>query len=164
MKNKIFKISILILSFIFIGCSNKTITVQNNSFPKESFSNKDSFLYEALNSQYNEWRGTKYKFGGVSKNGIDCSAFVQRTYKDKLNIKIPRTTALQSKIGKNIDMSNLKMGDLIFFKTGFNSRHVGIYLKDGKFLHASTKRGVTVSKLNNIYYSKHFWKIRRVIH
>jgi cell wall-associated NlpC family hydrolase len=56
------------------------------------------------------------------------------------------------------------MGDLIFFKTGFNSRHVGIYLKDGKFLHASTKRGVTVSKLNNIYYSKHFWKIRRVIH
>ncbi len=100
----------------------------------------------------------------IQKKGIDCSAFVQRTFRDRLNIKIPRTTALQSNVGKEISINELEMGDLIFFKTGFNTRHVGIYLEGGKFLHASTKRGVIISRLDNIYYSKHFWKIKRIIY
>ncbi len=164
MRNKIFILYILIFHISFIGCSNKVIYIENNSFLKKPLSNYDSSLYKALNDQYNEWKGTKYKFGGISKNGIDCSAFVQRTYKDRFNIKIPRTTALQSKIGKDIEIKDLKIGDLIFFKTGFNSRHVGIYLKDGKILHASTKKGVTISKLNNNYYLKNVWKIKRIIY
>ena len=122
-----------------------------------------SKLYDKLNNHYKNWKGVKYKYGGNSKKGIDCSAFVQKTFRDKLNIKIPRTTALQSKVGKEISMNELEMGDLIFFKTGYNSRHVGIYLEGGKFMHASTKRGVTISRLDNIYYKNHFWKIKRVL-
>jgi cell wall-associated NlpC family hydrolase len=88
---------------------------------------------------------------------------VQRTFKDKLNIQIPRTTALQSEFGEEVSIEDLKMGDLVFFKTGFKVRHVGIYLEGGKFLHASTKRGVTISRLDNPYYEKHFWKVIRVL-
>lgn len=161
----------LFIIFTFSACSSKKNHSYKNSdksFPSKSYiqlSNDKNYkkLYEALNLQYKEWKGVKYKYGGNSKNGIDCSAFVQKTFKDKLNIKIPRTTALQSSFGENISMEDLKMGDLIFFKTGFNSRHVGIYLESGKFLHASTKRGVIISRLDNIYYSKHFWKIKRVL-
>lgn len=171
MKNKLMYFFIIFIYIIFAGCSQKETLLKNKKFPpKQSFNymvdngNESINLYEALNSQYNEWRGTKYKFGGNTKSGVDCSAFVQRTYKDKLNIRIPRTTALQSKVGKDISIDELEMGDLIFFKTGFNSRHVGIYLEEGKFLHASTKKGVTISRLDNHYYSKHFWKIKRIIY
>jgi cell wall-associated NlpC family hydrolase len=167
MKNKIIYILVFILYFSFIGCSTKNnVSTNNKQFPNKPtyISNKKINLYEALNAQYNEWKGTKYKYGGNTKNGVDCSAFVQRTFKDKLNIQIPRTTALQSKRGIEVSKEDLKMGDLIFFKTGYKSRHVGIYLDGGKFIHASTKRGVTISRLDNVYYSKHFWKIKRVIY
>ena len=117
-----------------------------------------------FNDFYSEWKGVKYKYGGNSKNGIDCSAFIQKAYKDKLNIKIPRTTLLQSKIGKQINKSQLELGDLVFFRTGKNSRHVGIYMQNGNFMHASTSKGVIISKLSNIYFNKHYWKAQRVIY
>ncbi len=120
-------------------------------------------LYSALNYQYKSWKGVRYKYGGTTKKGVDCSAFVQRTFKDRLKINIPRTTKLQSTIGKEIAMQDIELGDLVFFKTGFKTRHVGIYLGEGKFLHASTKKGVTISRLDSPYYVKHFWKIKRVI-
>lgn len=166
---------LIIISILFTACSYKS-NVNNYSTKRDtSFPNKNSFdykisnsmnynkVYDQLNIQYKQWKGVNYKYGGNSKSGIDCSAFVQKTFKDKLNINIPRTTALQSKIGEEVSFDELEMGDLIFFKTGFNSRHVGIYLEGGKFLHASTKRGVTISRLDNVYYSKHFWKIKRVL-
>lgn len=163
-----FSKSILLIPFLiaitFLGCSSKSSNISyssNKSFPAKSYKNK---VYKALNAQYKDWKGVKYKYGGNSKSGIDCSSFVQKTFKDKLSINIPRTTALQSDMGEEVLIKDLQMGDLVFFKTGFNSRHVGIYIKDGKFLHASTKRGVTVSRLDNVYYSRHFWKIKRVIH
>lgn len=167
MKNKIIYILVFILYFSFVGCSTKNnVSINNKQFPNKPtyISNEEINLYEALNAQYKEWKGTKYKYGGNTKNGVDCSAFVQRTFKDKLNIKIPRTTALQSKRGIEVSKNDLEMGDLIFFKTGYKSRHVGIYLDGGKFIHASTKRGVTISRLDNVYYSKHFWKIKRLIY
>jgi cell wall-associated NlpC family hydrolase len=160
--------SFLFLLF-FTGCFFKNEPVkhtinQNKSFPNKYVETSDEeLLYENLKAQYIDWKGVKYKYGGYSKSGIDCSAFVQKTFNDKLNIKIPRTTALQSKIGQEVSKEDLKMGDLVFFKTGFKSRHVGIYLEGGKFLHASTKRGVTISRLDNPYYEKHFWKIIRVL-
>lgn len=146
----------LLLSLLFHGCSSKNVTISNEIV--------DYKLYEMLKEQYIEWKGVRYKLGGYSKKGIDCSAFVQKTFKDKLHTNIPRTTAMQSKVGEEVSMNNLKTGDLIFFKTGFNTRHVGIYLKDGDFLHASTKKGVTISNLENEYYLDHFWKIQRVLY
>jgi len=174
LKKTLFTLFFILLTFQ--ACSTK------NHYRSESFNYNKSFplksnydyqitenlsysdLYKVLYNQYNEWKGVKYKYGGNSKNGIDCSAFVQRTFRDKLHIKIPRTTKYQSSFGKNISMEELELGDLIFFKTGFNTRHVGIYLESGKFLHASTKHGVTISHMDNGYYQDKFWKIQRVIY
>ena len=75
---------------------------------------------------------------------------------------MPRTTTLQSEVGKEIDKNELRSGDLVFFKTG-EINHVGIYLEDGMFIHASTKIGVTISELDNSYFSKSYWKAQRVI-
>jgi len=111
---------------------------------------------------YQEWKHTKYKYGGTTRKGIDCSAFVQKTFKSRFNIKIPRTTLLQVKKGKTIAKKDLKAGDLVFFKTGRNQRHVGIYLSKGNFMHASTKKGVTISSINSPYYSSHFWIAKRI--
>ena len=125
-------------------------------------SKQDTPLVKKLYEHYNQWRGVKYKEGGMSKKGVDCSGYVHLTYKNKLNKKIPRSTELLSKSGKRIDTRYMKPGDLVFFKTGWKARHVGIYIKDGKFMHASSSRGVMISKLNNPYWSDAFWMARRL--
>lgn len=111
---------------------------------------------------YKEWKHVKYKFGGNSKKGIDCSAFTQRVYKEKFDVKIPRSTRTQVKVGKKIKKSQLELGDLVFFKTGKIDRHVGIYMGDGSFMHASIK-GVKFTKLNKPFYVKAYWTSRRII-
>ena len=112
---------------------------------------------------YNEWKGVKYRFGGNSKKGIDCSAFTQRIYKEKFDIKIPRSTWTQVKVGKEVKKSKLELGDLIFFKTGKIDRHVGVYMGNGDFMHASIK-GVKFSKVDKPFYKKAYWTSRRIIY
>ncbi|XOB62617.1 NlpC/P60 family protein [Campylobacterota bacterium DY0563] len=165
MKFFILKFIIFTLILIFQGCSTKTISDIDYSKNNKLSNNLDyNEIYNNLLTQYKDWKGVKYRYGGYSKNGIDCSAFVQKTYKEKLFVNIPRTTILQKELGKEVDINNLATGDLIFFKTGFKTNHVGIYLKNGKFMHVSTKKGVIISRLDNPYYSKHLWKIKRVLH
>ena len=100
--------------------------------------------------------------GGLSKDGIDCSGFVYTTFRSKLGINIPRSTALQSKIGSNVSKNKLRTGDLVFFKTATKVRHVGIYIENNKFLHASTSKGVMISKLDNVYWKSKYWKSKRL--
>ena len=111
---------------------------------------------------YNEWKNVKYRFGGNSKKGIDCSAFTQRIYKEKFDIKIPRSTRTQVKVGTKVKKSDLQLGDLIFFKTGKFDRHVGVYMGNGDFMHASIK-GVKFSKVDKPFYKKAYWTSRRII-
>lgn len=113
---------------------------------------------------YKNWSGVKYEYGGNSKNGIDCSSFIQKAYEDNFDIALPRTTDLQAKAGIEINKSQLEIGDLVFFKTSSSSNHVGIYLEDGKFMHASTTIGVTISYLDNVYFDKYYWKAQRIIY
>lgn len=137
---------------------------------KKKASSFDSQVYQSdrfdLNLElfdfYSEWEGVGYKLGGDSKNGIDCSGFIQKAFKEKFGLTMPRTTLEQAVIGKEITKDELKSGDLVFFKTGDIS-HVGVYLEDGMFIHASTKIGVTISELDNSYFSKSYWKAQRVI-
>ena len=119
-------------------------------------------MNQALRDFYNEWKSVKYKYGGNSKKGIDCSAFIQRIYKEKFDVNIPRTTRTQVKVGKKIKKSELEMGDLVFFKTGVRDRHVGIYMGDGSFMHASIK-GVKFTKLDKSYYKRKYWTSRRIL-
>ena len=111
---------------------------------------------------YDAWKGTPYRLGGASKRGIDCSAFVQVGYFNVYDKMLPRTTSELAKLGQSVTVSKAKEGDLVFFKTGYRLRHVGIYLGNSEFLHASTSQGVTISRLDNPYWRRTFWQVRRI--
>lgn len=105
----------------------------------------------------NEWEGTKYKFGGLSKSGVDCSGFVYLLYKEVYGKQIPRNTGKQVEIIKRKYENQLREGDLIFFD--FDNKkfsHVGVFLQNGYYVHASTRRGVMVQKLRDPYTYKYF--------
>jgi len=121
-----------------------------------------SGVKEQLEARYADWKGTRYKMGGNDKRGVDCSGFVHRTYREIFGITIPRTTRLLAKTGKPVKKKDLRVGDLVLFKTGITLRHVGIYMGHNTFLHVSTHKGVTQSKLDNPYWRKRYWTARRV--
>ena len=164
MKNGIILTLILLVTTLSSGCS----TTQSNNLQRNTSAIPSSFSTQSLSiegklyAQYQAWKGTRYKLGGLSKKGIDCSGFVQVTFKHRLDRKIPRTTELLAKEGHEIPKGLLAVGDLVFFKTSRKVRHVGIYIEDGKFLHASTSKGVTISSLNNVYWKKVYWKSVRI--
>lgn len=112
---------------------------------------------------HQQWAGTPHRLGGASKQGIDCSAYVQKGYKELFGVALPRQTKQQSKTGHAVSRKHLRTGDLIFFKTALLARHVGVYMGDGTFLHVSSSKGVTRSSLGNSYWKKNYWKARRVI-
>ena len=106
--------------------------------------------------------GVPYKLGGSTLRGIDCSAFVKKIY-EIFSIQLPRTTREQISIGKKVDKDQLEEGDLVFFKRRGNSAHVGIYIGDNQFVHASSyNRQVKIDYLDTPYYSKRFLRGVRV--
>jgi cell wall-associated NlpC family hydrolase len=104
------------------------------------------------------WKGTPYCYGGSSKQCTDCSGFVGNIYKTVYGIALPRTSRDMHKGSKKLRKNKLTEGNLLFFSTrgGVNVSHVGIYLWEGYFVHASSKRGVTISNMNEGYYKKNF--------
>ena len=108
---------------------------------------------------------TPYKYGGQSKKGMDCSGFTQTVYKNSLNINLPRTARAQFNFGEKISSKNkLKFGDLIYFDTSdvYFPGHVGIYLDENLFAHASFSNGVIISSLNNKYYANKYIGATRI--
>jgi lipoprotein Spr len=111
-----------------------------------------------------DWWGTPYKYGGNSRDGIDCSAFVQQLYNDVYNINLARTSLeLYHKVVV-ITKKHLQEGDLIFFRTTRRKRvtHVGVYLQNNKFVQASASSGVTISDLSDTYWQAHYAGAGRV--
>lgn len=147
MKSVIF-LCVILLS---IGCSTKVNTNRISS------SKSESAIMKSLLAHYQKWKGTRYKLGGMSKSGVDCSAYVYLAFKQRFNLRLPRSTKNQIRAGKSIDRNQLKAGDLVFFKTAPRVRHVGIYLDNGRFMHASSSRGVMISRLDNSYWKKCYW-------
>lgn len=117
----------------------------------------------ALERHLDAWAGTPYRWGGADRSGVDCSGYVQLAFRQVFRVSLPRTTADQSRLGRPVARRALAPGDLVFFRTGDKLRHVGIYLGNGRFGHASTRRGVTRSRLDNPYWSPRFLGARRVL-
>ncbi|KNC94393.1 NlpC/P60 family protein [Trabulsiella odontotermitis] len=113
-------------------------------------------------SQYAKWKGTQYRWGGQSRSGIDCSALMQKIFRGSLQMELPRTTGEQIKGGYRITQRDLQPGDLVFFKTSPDDRHVGVYIGQDKFIHASKSQGVTVSELSDSYWQAHYETARRI--
>jgi lipoprotein Spr len=128
--------------------------------PKSKAVSKQTGLQTAVNG----WLGVPYLYGGESKKGVDCSALTQNIFVEAYGSQLPRTAKLQLKMGNKISPALLKKGDLVFFQ---NSRgvfidHVGIYLGNDKFVHASRQKGVIISRFSSAYYQKRFIQARRV--
>jgi peptidoglycan endopeptidase LytE len=106
--------------------------------------------------------GAPYKLGGSTLKGIDCSAFVKKIY-EIFDIQLPRTTREQFKVGKKVEKEQLEEGDLVFFKRRGNRAHVGIYVGDNQFVHASSySREIKIDHLDTPYYSQRFLRGVRV--
>jgi lipoprotein Spr len=115
---------------------------------------KDNLL---LYTTASHWLGTPYRFGGNSRRGVDCSGFTAILYREVYNKSLAASSAdILKKNCKKIKRTALREGDLVFFRTDRGNRkipnHVGVYLKNERFVHASTSKGVIVSNLNEPYY------------
>ncbi|MFK5937333.1 MAG: NlpC/P60 family protein [Sulfurimonas sp.] len=170
-----FLILVLLSLIFFSGCSSratpylkrKEILKPNTNFaqtknPSYKLKNKNA-ITKALYSEYKKWRASPYCYGGDSKEGIDCSSLVQHIYYDAFALRVPRTTKEQAKIGYKVSRNETREGDLLLFKTGYSTRHSGIYLESGNFINTSTKHGVTISNLNNPYWRSKYSQARRVL-
>lgn len=114
--------------------------------------------------EISKYMGVSYVHGGSSVDGMDCSGYTMTVYKNSMGILLPRSSYEQSKRGTAVELSELKFGDLIFFNTtGENASHVGLYLGDDLFAHASVSLGVTISSLQSTYYVKRYECARRIV-
>ena len=118
------------------------------------------------NSLYNfidEWWGIRYRYGGTTKKGIDCSALTGLLMGTVFDVKLPRTARDQYNESEKISKTEMQEGDLVFFNTRGGVSHVGVYLGEGYFVHASTNKGVMISNLGEHYYSNRFISGGRVL-
>jgi cell wall-associated NlpC family hydrolase len=119
--------------------------------------NWDESWFEFLET----WIGTPYHYGGSSLRGTDCSGFSGNFYNNLLGIKLNRTARDQANQCANVSVDSLQSGDLVFFRNGLHISHVGVFLGNGYFVHASCSQGVTISHLQETYYKKRFYRAGR---
>lgn len=150
-------IAMLVLS----GCSTTQVSQEEIKPLKthQAVLKNEKKVKKQIEQNFNKWKGTKYVYGGDSKRGIDCSAFVKRMYSETFGINTTRTTLTLRKEGYKINKEDLKPGDMVFFR---KNKHVGIYIGNGEFVHSSSKRGVIKSTLKEGYYKKAFTQARRL--
>lgn len=150
------------MSILFVSCKSSSSIVTK----KES--KKDNATVHHLIETATENIGVRYKAGGTTKNGFDCSGLVFSTFESE-NITLPRSSYQQSKIGRIVKMQQAQKGDLIFFKTNKSNQinHVGLIVEinsdEIKFVHSSTSKGVIISSTNEPYYKNSFVQINRII-
>lgn len=128
------------------------------------FGSIGSVLADApLNETIDDLLGIKYKYGGTTEKGFDCSGFTGYVFKG-LSIDLPRSSRVQATVGIKIAKKDLREGDLVFFNTnGKNISHVGIYLGNGKMAHSSSKYGTTIANFNDKYYVNRYVTARRIL-
>lgn len=158
-------IVLLILSLVITSCSS-TKNVNNSSRKRvnKTVSKVDKIVENAL-----KYEGVKYRFGGTTTKGMDCSGIVYVSYLEE-NIQLPRISRDMAKRGRKIALKKAKKGDLLFFKTSKKGRginHVGLIVtvSNGKikFIHATTSRGVIISDLSQKYWKNAYVKTNRIL-
>jgi len=152
-----------LLAIIFTSCKSTSSTVSKKETKREN-----KYIVNHLVEKATDNIGVKYKAGGTTKNGFDCSGLVFTTFESE-NIKLPRSSYEQSKIGKIINIDDAQKGDLVFFKTNKSKQinHVGLITEvnsnEIKFVHSSTSKGVIISSTKEPYYRNSFAQINRII-
>lgn len=157
MSRKIYLPFIVICSLLLSTCTGPyTISP---SPPRFQTRQQARLWYHALT-----FIGIPYRFGGSSRSGMDCSGLVFRLYKDIYDITLPHSTSLLYQKGYAINLGVLQIGDLVFFDIDQNRipDHVGVYLGDYNFIHASSRKGVILSKISDPYYQERMLGVRRI--
>lgn len=170
-------ILLLLVPFVFASCGAKKKTLygnnhkptigSSNSTVKKNKSNLTAYYADLLGADtkslnaelysfIDDWMGSPHRMGGLTRSGIDCSAFVGMVYNEVYRKDLPRTSRdMAERIKRKYD-DQLKEGDLVFFSFGGRDiDHVGVYLQNGKFVHVSTKQGVVISNLKDVWYYKY---------
>ena len=166
-------ILLLILCISFGSCNStkgiKTKKSKTTKVNQRTTASKPSKTIESIINHAQTFEGTRYKYGGTTKRGMDCSGLVVVAFQ-KESINLPRTTADQKNTGEWIDVKNVKEGDLLFFATKKNSRkvnHVGIVTKSRpgyvEFIHSTTSKGVITSNLSERYWYLAYVQARRMM-
>jgi murein DD-endopeptidase / murein LD-carboxypeptidase len=119
--------------------------------------------FRAMLDSVEDARGVRYRFGGTSPEGFDCSGFVQYLYNLSFQMLLPRTSGELALVGPIIHRDRLQPGDLVFFAAGNEITHVGVYIGNQRFAHASSKAGISVSTLLQRYYNDRFAFGTRII-
>lgn len=166
MKKGNYAIMGLLCVFLIYSCQGSEKLVKNergsylqNKYAKILDVNNLDLNNVKLYSFIDQWYGTNYKYGGFSKKGIDCSGFCKILYSEVYDKEIERTTQSLANQIKQVEKENLQEGDLVFFNISKKKNsHVGVYLVNKQFVHASTSSGVIISSLENIYYKQSFSK------
>jgi cell wall-associated NlpC family hydrolase len=160
----------VLLVLVFSACTSSRVMVpERESAPATEPAvakqpvTPPSDVEDRLRSEVEAWWGASHRWGGTQRDGVDCSGFVMVLYRDLFDRLLPRTTAEQSRAGTPVERGELTAGDLVFFLPPTKTRHVGIYLSDGQFAHASTSQGVTISQLDQPYWQRAYWQARRVL-
>lgn len=163
--------SFVIVCLLLAACGNsKKITKEEE--PSKAASKKLRTKYAAMlgvdedkidNTKLymfiDEWYGVPYKYGGKAKTGVDCSGFTCILYKEALGKPLQGSAAGLYETCKAVKKDDLEEGDLVFFKINSDKvSHVGVYLQNNKFVHASTKKGIIINDLDEAYYKKYFFK------
>ena len=141
---------------------DKAAFVKNYKYLEQissSLTDREKMLFEIVN-----YLETPYVYGGNGMNGIDCSAFIQNIFQSTAGINLPRTASEQYGVGTSVARSSLKFGDLVFFNTTRKSYpgHVGIFIGNDMFAHASSSLGVTISSLKSSYFNSRYVGGKRV--
>ncbi|MGL4364183.1 MAG: C40 family peptidase [Bacteroidales bacterium] len=157
------------LLLLLLSCSpTRNLSTQDREFYKQKGAQLgvkfEGYEDRAIIAASIEWLGVPYKYGGNSKKGIDCSALVYNIYKEAHRIKLNRPVSEMVKQVELVKKNKLQSGDLVFFSIKEKKMsHVGIYLGDYKFIHASTSQGVSIASLHNSYWKKYFSVSGRIL-
>lgn len=140
------------------GCGSTASTRTADTGRSASASSDWVARWEA---EASSWQGVPHRWGGTTRRGIDCSALVQTLHRSVSGVRLPRTTRAQVRSGERVRKRDLQPGDLVFFRLE-KSRHVGVYLDRGRFVHASASQGVMISNLAESYWTRSYWTARRI--
>jgi len=154
---------LLVMAFVLGGCASnqnlRTEPTDTRPIPVEAGAASDKT--DKLWQIYERYVGVPYEYGGTSAEGFDCSGFITTAFREGLDQQLPRTTSQMLRHGTVVAPSEIKPGDLVFFRIGGKEQHAGIYMGGNHFMHASTSIGVTLSELDGYYWKDRFTQARR---
>ena len=159
---------LLVLSLMLLGCGSNRLARTSKSPTAKHVNSRHRDWAPQVIANAKHYLGTRYRLGGTSKKGLDCSGLIYKAFQQEGRM-LPRTSKAMSRIGKKIKINTVQKGDLLFFKTNSRKRvinHVGLVVAVNrgtiKFIHATSSKGVLISRLESTYWKRHFNHARRL--